>query len=257
MERQHKICICFFGLTRSLKHTYPSIEKNIFNVLKKHNILYDVYLHTYDLKGLTNKRSGEFACPLDNNEWKLLNPIEHKITNQETFDKSFNWKNLFKHGDIWKDGFNSVKNAIRQLNSLNEVTHLWLDKEPYDYYLYIRPDLYYVNEINVNDILDHLHLNNILVIPYWGNYRGGFNDRIAFGHHDVMKIYGTRLQYLSKYYNQRKGKKPYHSERYLTIVVRDHQIFIRYSKLKGIRVRANLEYDEKDSFMFKRYLNAF
>tara|TARA_Y100000992_G_scaffold172954_1_gene116584 strand:+ start:5723 stop:6493 length:771 start_codon:yes stop_codon:yes gene_type:complete len=251
---QIKIAVCFFGLTRSLKHTYPSIQKNIFKVLERHNIKYDIFLHTYDLNTLSNKRSGETCCTLDTDEWKLLKPTEHKITNQQSFDESFHWDMLFKHGDIWKDGFKSVKNAIRQLNSLKQVTSLWIDKPPYDYYIYIRPDLYYVNEINVNDILEHLHLNNILVIPYWGNYRGGFNDRIAYGSYNVMKTYGMRIQFLNKFFKNSKVKKPYHSERYLTKVIREHQIFIRFCKLRGIRVRANLNYDEKDSSMFMRYL---
>ena len=254
-NQQYKIAICFFGLTRSLKHTYPSIEKNIFKVLKQHNIEYDVFLHTYDLTSISNKRSGEFSCQLDTDEWKMLKPKSHIITNQQTFDNSFDWEMLYKHGDIWKDGYNSVRNAIRQLNSLKQVTSLWLNETPYDYYIYIRPDLYYVNEINVNDILNHIHLDNILVIPYWGNYRGGFNDRIAYGSYSVMKIYGSRIDYLQNYYMQKKIKKPYHSERYLTNVIRDHRIFIRYSKLKGIRVRANNKYDEKDSNMFMRYLS--
>ena len=211
MENQrYNIGICFFGLTRSLKHTYPSIKKNIFDVLEKHNIGYDVFLHTYDLKGLTNKRSGEICCPLDTDEWKLLNPIAHKITNQEAFDKSFNWEMLFKHGDIWKDGRNSLKNAIRQLNSLKEVTSLWIERDVYDFYIYIRPDLYYVNELIINEFIEHIHLNNILVIPYWGNYRGGFNDRIAFGSYHVMKKYGNRIDNLPRYYNQNKVKKIIH-----------------------------------------------
>ena len=255
MEKErYKIGICFFGLTRSLKYTLPSIQKNVFNVLTSHNMDYDVYLHTYDLKGLTNKRSGEINCPLDTEEWKLLNPVEHKITNQDEFDKSFNWNMLFKHGDIWKDGYNSIKNAIRQLNSLKIVTSLWINKPKYDYYIYIRPDLYYVNEIDINDIVEHIQLKNIIVIPYWGNYRGGFNDRIAYGSYEVMKIYGNRIDYIPSIYTQNRVKKPYHSERYLTIIIRNHQIFIRYCKLKAIRIRANGKYDEKDSSMFKRYL---
>jgi hypothetical protein len=254
-HKQYKIAICFFGLTRSLKHTYPSIEKNIFKVLKQHNIGYDVFLHTYDLKIITSQRSGETSCNLDTDEWRLLKPKSHKITNQHTFDSSFDWKMLYDHGDIWKDGFSSLKNAIRQLNSLKEVTLLWENETPYDYYIYIRPDLFYVNEINVNDILDHIHLKNIIVIPYWGNYRGGFNDRIAYGSYSVMKIYGTRIDLLKHYYTQKKVKKPYHSERYLTNVINQYAIIIRHCKLRGIRVRANLQYDKKDSHMFMRYLS--
>ena len=161
---------------------------------------------------------------------------------------------LFKHGDIWKDGYNSIKNAVRQLNSLKEVTSLWVNKPKYDYYIYIRPDLYYVNELNINDIIEHIHTKNIIVIPYWGNYRGGFNDRIAYGCYEVMKIYGNRIDHIPGIYTQKTVKKPYHSERYLTIIIRNHQIFIRYCKLKAIRIRANGSYEDKDSSMFKRYL---
>ena len=255
MEKErYKIAICFFGLTRSLKYTLPSIKKNIFEVLKRNNISYDVYLHTYNLKGLTNKRSGEINCPLDTEEWKLLNPIAHKITNQGDFDNSFNWEMLFKHGDIWKDGYNSIKNALRQLNSLKEVTSLWRNKPKYDYYIYIRPDLYFVNEIDVNDIIQHINIDNIIVIPYWGNYRGGFNDRIAYGTYNVMQIYGNRINDITRYYGKHTPKKPYHSERYLTTILRNYHIFLRYCKLRAIRIRANGIYEDKDLVMFKRYL---
>ena len=42
-----RVAICFFGLTRSLKHTIDSINTNIFQPLKNSNIEYDVFLHTY------------------------------------------------------------------------------------------------------------------------------------------------------------------------------------------------------------------
>ena len=44
-----KVCICFFGLTRSLRYTIDSINKNILKILEDNNIKYDIYLHTYDL----------------------------------------------------------------------------------------------------------------------------------------------------------------------------------------------------------------
>ena len=44
-----KIAIGFFGITRSLSYTLPSIEKNIYDILKHHNIEYTVFIHTYHL----------------------------------------------------------------------------------------------------------------------------------------------------------------------------------------------------------------
>ena len=69
-----KICICFFGLTRSLKYTHPSINEHILKILILNNYYFDIYLHTYDLDKLTNNRSNEKNIKLDFNEYKLLNP---------------------------------------------------------------------------------------------------------------------------------------------------------------------------------------
>ena len=255
-EPKHKVAICFFGLTRSLNYTMPSIKTNILKVLQDNNIAYDIYLHTYDLTHISNKRSEEQNCPLDTEEWKLLNPIAHKITNQATFDANFNWKVLKQQGDFWKDGFNSTRNAIRQLNSLKEVTSLWLDKPRYDSYIYLRPDLLYVNPIDIDDIINHISANNIIVIPRWGNYRGGLNDRIAYGSYDVMKIYGTRIDYIQQHYRRKLGamKKPYHSERYLTLILNKFRFIIHKCNLMGIRIRANHKPNDMDYNMFSKYI---
>ena len=253
-EKEKKVAICFFGLTRSLKQTYSSIDKYIFNVLKLHHIKYDVYLHTYNLPQLTNQRSGEYNCVLDTEEWKLLNPFAYKITDQKSFDDSFNWNILFKKGDAWNDGFASLKNAIRQLNSLKEVTSLWLDKPPYDYYIYIRPDLYYVNPIDISDFINCKEENSI-IIPKWGNNKGGLNDRIAYGKYKVAKIYGNRIESIPYFFQNYKCKSSYHAEQYLMRIVCLHKIKIQYCNLKGIRVRSNGEYNKVDYELFKCFLN--
>ena len=107
--KNRKIAICFFGLTRSLKKTIILLNKNIFEKLKENNFMYDIYLHTYKLKSLTNSRSGEKDCLLDNDEYKLLKTVEIMIEDQNEFDKTFNLKDYTKHGDPWYDKFQSLK----------------------------------------------------------------------------------------------------------------------------------------------------
>lgn len=253
-KKDIKVAICFFGLTRSLKKTFPSIEKQIFNVLNNHHIKYDVYLHTYNLTELTNHRSGEKKCMLDTEEWKLLKPFASKITDQNNFDDSFDWKMLFKKGDAWSDDFASLKNAIRQLNSLKEVTSLWLNNEPYDYYIYLRPDLYYVNPIEISDFINCKEENSI-IIPKWGNNKGGLNDRIAYGSYKVMKIYGNRIESIPHFFQNYKCKLPYHAEQYLMRIVGLHKVTVQYCNLKGIRLRSNGKYHKMDYELFKCFLN--
>jgi len=54
-----KVAIGFFGITRSLKYSIESINKNIFDVFKENNIEYDIFIHTYFLKSYDNKRANE------------------------------------------------------------------------------------------------------------------------------------------------------------------------------------------------------
>ena len=79
---QKRVALAFFGLTRSLKYTIDSIRKNIFQQLKTADIAYDVYLHTYNLKRLSNSRSGEAAVDLNTTEWRLLEP-DHFVTTDQ------------------------------------------------------------------------------------------------------------------------------------------------------------------------------
>ena len=84
-----KICLGFFGITRSLKHTIESINNNILDVLKLNNIEYDIYLHTYYLNSYSNKRHNEIVntTDIDNSEYKLLNADYIEIDHQDTIKK--------------------------------------------------------------------------------------------------------------------------------------------------------------------------
>ena len=224
-----KICICFFGLTRSLKYTHPSINEHILKILILNNYYFDIYLHTYDLDKLTNNRSNEKNIKLDFNEYKLLNPDYFLIDNQIEFDKKINIDNYSLRGDPWNDKKASLFNLIRQLNSLKEVTNMHSNKE-YNCYIYLRPDLKYLNNLNIN-IIKNLQKNTFYT-PIWGKY-GGLNDRLGLGDKNTMLKFGFRFNEAQEY---AKNKK-LHSETFL------NHVMINYKKvninLKANRIRAN------------------
>lgn len=94
-----RIALAFYGLTRSLKYTIDSIQLNVMDQLKQAGYEYDVYLHTYDLKSLSNIRSGE-AGELNTTEWKLLAPDYVQIDDQVCLLRalySLAWLNLEHH----------------------------------------------------------------------------------------------------------------------------------------------------------------
>lgn len=42
-----RVAVCFFGLTRSLRWTLPSVQQKVFDVLEREGVRVDVFLHTY------------------------------------------------------------------------------------------------------------------------------------------------------------------------------------------------------------------
>lgn len=48
-EPRRRVAVCFFGLTRSLRWTLPSIERRLLGVLRDSGMQVEVFLHTYDL----------------------------------------------------------------------------------------------------------------------------------------------------------------------------------------------------------------
>ena len=236
-----KFCICFFGVIgRSLKKTIRNIEENIFNILKDNNIEYDVFIHNNYVETITNPRGKEYNCKIDNVAYKLLHPKVFSETNQNEFDKQYNWNLLFKNGDIFQNHFSneniSTKNAIRELHSLKMVSSLW-KKEDYDFFLYLRPDLLYINKLNIDIILKNIHKKNVLFNPTWGRYLNGLNDRIYFGDYEAISKVANRIDLIPELIF--KTKRLYHAETFLMDIVKKYGITVIDIDLVGERVRAN------------------
>lgn len=232
-----KFCICFFGvISRSLKYTFKSIKLNILDILKENNIDYDIYIHNNYIQTLNCPRGKEFNCKLDNSIYKQLNPIKFSETNQNDFDKSYNWHQIFKNGDIHNDGFSSIKNAIRELHSVKQVTKLWENtEENYDFFIYLRPDLLYINKLDIELILQNLHNTNLLFTPNWSKFNG-LNDRIYFGNKDTILKIAKRIDFIPELIG--KTRRKYHAEYFMGLVVKTFNISTIDIKLKGLRVRA-------------------
>lgn len=237
------IAILFYGLTRSLKYTAHSIENNILKVLRDSGISFKIYLHTYDLKVLTNPRSHEKNIVLDTNEYTLLHPDFVTITSQEEFIRNIRLHNFLRHGDAWKERHHSsLKNLLCQLNSLNLVFTMTAN-ESYDCYLCLRPDLEYIHQLDINQIREIIKRKdeNILYTPAWDS-SGGCNDRFCFGSKLAISKIATRIQELQSYSQRWQA----HSERFLQFIIEKNKIQSRKTTLRAIRVRANGVRNKKD-----------
>ena len=175
-----KVCICFYGFVhRSLKYTFKSIEYHIFNVLKKNNIDYDVYLHTYDAKFSNAERCGENNVPIDINYYKLLNPLDYIIESYDDFNNKFDFEQYTKrYEDPWKNNYTSFINWVREMHSHLKVTTLWEDKaDLYDLVLYLRADLMYITPLPINYLLNMLESNAFSYENFdWTKYVKRYTD---------------------------------------------------------------------------------
>ena len=120
-----KIALAFWGLTRSLKYTIESINEKILNILKKHNIEYKIFMHTWTVNSVyNNTRSKEANIKLDNEEYKLLSPDYIEIHDQDEFKKNVKFNAFRTHKDPWNTKYETVDNFICAMFSKSRCTQL-------------------------------------------------------------------------------------------------------------------------------------
>lgn len=239
------IALCFFGITRSLKYTLPSIEKYIFDSLKEHNISYDIFLHTYSLNWYENRRNREKNITnIDNDEYKLLNPNYYQVDDQDEIKKQLDLPKYRSQQDPFKNGYNSVDNFIlAQYSKHNIVNMIKKSNKQYKYIVYIRPDCQYLAPL----LPKHLSLANdkTIVIPSFHQYGQGnikFNDRFCISNMSTYTIYGDVFHLL----NEISKQMPLHSESVIYTIVVGNKIDIKRINFRFKRIRFNGTVDYHD-----------
>lgn len=200
-----RIALAFFGITRSLRYTIKSIQKNILKQLSNHSV--DIFMHTYSLKTYKNTRTMENKSNYDNEEYKLLNPDYLKIEDQNKVKKKLHLLKYRTHKDPWDTNYNSVDNFILAQYSKHQLVSMIKNVGHYDYIVFIRPDCMYLNPLKI-EYLKKANSNTIVIPNFHLNGPYRFNDRFAITTSENYTKYGelfTSLLDISK-------KKPLHSE---------------------------------------------
>jgi hypothetical protein len=241
-----RIAICFFGLMRSLHYTKQSLQTHVFDILREHEVAFDVFVHTYNLNSISNSRSKEFNISLNTNEWRRLFPLRSAIDDNDLIESTVVeplLPLLLRHGDPWreKNPHTSVRNLIKQFHSLRRVTELWTNSTTdYQLVLYLRPDVWYFNDLNMTDVWAALTLSSssissqFIFVPKFHSW-GGVNDRFAFGPPQAMALYGSRILEAANY----SLSKPIHPETFLRDLLDEHHIARSQTDILFERVRSN------------------
>jgi hypothetical protein len=228
-----RIAIGFFGITRSLKWTLPSIQKNIIAPARELGET-RLFAHLYQQEHINNPRTGEDQS-LDPNEYQLLGCDEVELEKPGNCLAEANYEWVLSHGDAFHDDGKSLANLIHQLHSLQQVGRMIAAWKP-DILVMTRPDLMYHD--NFYQVLkDQLKSpSNSLTIPNW-QWFGGYNDRFAVCGPVAGFAYANRKDLIKNYLNKTGGPLP--AERFLRFNLHKGRISVKTCSLRASRTRAN------------------
>jgi hypothetical protein len=232
-ETEIRIAICFFGITRSLSHTIEAIEKNILTPARTFGTV-QIYAHFFNQNEVENPRSGE-SGKFDAEEYKLLKPDWVNLEEPNVCLAAHGFEALKAYGDRWDDGFNSLRNLVHQLHSLNEVTKAASEWAP-DIVLFVRPDLFYHSSLGQHIATALKCESASVILPAWQNWDHGYNDRFAICRlPSAIEAYGTRVKSMHDFC--RRGQEPLHSERLLRFVLDEAELIPCWMPTRASRMR--------------------
>jgi hypothetical protein len=250
-----KIVLAFFGITRSLKYTIKYIKLNIIDILIRNNIDYDIFIHTYKLNSYKNIRTNEFVNNIDNEEYKLLNAKYVQIDDQDEIKEFINLSLYRTNADPWETDYNSVDNFILGQYSKSQLVNM-IEKTNinYDYIIYLRPDVLYVDKFNIN-FFKHT-TDNSICIPNFHlyNFKNDdikFNDRFCITNMKTYKLYGDIYKYLLDI----SKIEELHSETIICQLMINYNLNIIYLDFLFLRVRFNGIISEADIDVFNNKYN--
>jgi hypothetical protein len=232
-------CIVLFGITRGkAKECSESLNDCILQQLRKANIKYKIYLHSFEVSHVNSSRSKENKIKVkDLKDWQLFNPNFFSSDNQNEFDLNIDFNKFIKgKTDAWNTGHENTKNLIRQLFSLQKSFNLI--KGNFDFVFFSRLDLLYKDNKGLIESIEDVVKNpktNMLYTPTW-NRSGGLNDRIAICNHEVAKAYSDRINYLIDILT---SIKVIHSEQLLLKLSNFNKFENKYFPFYAARIRAD------------------
>lgn len=229
-----KIAVCFFGITRSLRHTIASIEENVLAPARLCGEV-KIYAHFFRQKEIDNPRSGEVG-ELDTEEYRLLNPDWLQLEEPDTCLSRWNFEAIKGYGDhyYWNDGFRSMRNLMHQLHSLHEATGAVLADDA-DLCLFCRPDLRYHDSLGRHIQRGTKARHDLVQVPYWQPWHG-LNDRFAIvTGREAIAAYGQRILLAQEFCQL--GPQPLHAESLLKYAISKAGVRVKKFPERASRVR--------------------
>lgn len=231
-----RIAVVFFGVARGVPVTIESIKRNIYACNPGEKFSFHTIASLNLIESIHNPRTGEAGARLNAADAFLLDADTYALVRQNdtAIETAFTAARLQR--DVYQNGWISVRNALHQLASLRRAWALSMDflHGEVDYFLFVRPDLMYLNEINLSEVIPRLRGRGNIALPAWHSY-GGFNDRFALADVTAARHYAERLILVPEYC----ATKAFHPESFLTYALEKGRCGVCELPVRASRVRAN------------------
>mmetsp|Transcript_23795 Transcript_23795/g.70104 ORF Transcript_23795/g.70104 Transcript_23795/m.70104 type:complete len:311 (-) Transcript_23795:304-1236(-) len=258
---QEKRCaLLLYGLPKFFKdRSYPTLEARLLSRLP---FPCDVFVHTYNLHETTNVRNNEAACRIYPEEVEVAQPVRVEMEDQSVVDKVLynEFLELKRYGDAWFNHYVSLRNVLRQYNSIQQVYKL-MEKEQeergfeYSIVCCSRMDVLYLDNLP-DDCIQALH--NIepgtIWVPNFHEWElrsdnliyptGGMNDRFAIGCRHAMRVYTQRIASAVQFCRQKY--RMFHTETFLKWHLAQHRVAVRKMRFRFQRIRGTGEIHDID-----------
>jgi hypothetical protein len=271
-----RVAVAFFGISRGLKYTLPSIQRHVFDVLDRSGIDYDVFWHTVSTSAVNNLHANENISNINEFDAMLMRPCRVSIVDQDVvaaqeFDKYCRAKKAkcskarsfdsdptstekYAFG-LWSEAFGDTRNRLNSLHTQREVytmirEHMSQYSIHYDGIIALRPDMAPITHIDLPlhiSALRELHNTHTIWVPDFQPFRG-YNDRAAWGSVAGMAVYLQR----GKEYRDNPSmpsSNSLHSERFLKAYLDHKEVPVNeVSTFRSVRVRADGCVDRMDTW---------
>jgi hypothetical protein len=240
---EYDFAIIYFGLTRTLKATHESHKKYIFDNLKKNNLNYMVFLHTWEMKnGIQNIWEKDITERIDSSDYKLVSPDVHRIDDEDEFLKGINMDTYF-YKDVWEQKKTSedgewipklVSNYICMLESQKRGFNMVMDEikkgNTFKFIMFIRPDIEIFQMLPIDLII---YNKNTMQVPNHSHY-SGINDQFAIMNYEYACIYSKRIDELADF---RKKEGRIVAEKYCAFIISKYNMDLQIIPFDYIIVR--------------------
>jgi hypothetical protein len=194
----HAIVI-LYGLPRSLVWTHHSINRNAIGPLEALADKVTRVAHFNAPTVIHNPHSRERGMRFNQPDYSLLDPDRLMVVRQDNAAIT-DLLERFRTHDIRARGIESHIALLHALRSLEAAYALAQDVPgpPGDIFLFLRPDLEYIDPWPAADLVPRLLSGEIdLACPSWHSF-GGLNDRYAVANRKGAAVYASRLGLLDE-----------------------------------------------------------